>query len=54
MMNGSDEDAAAAKAIEDGVGSTADNEFAQVGFACGVAESGLEAKGLNKGDDAGG
>jgi hypothetical protein len=50
-MDRGDEDAAAAQAVEDDIGSAADSEFTQAVLAGRVAKAGLKAERLNESDD---
>jgi hypothetical protein len=50
-MDCGDEDAAAAQAVEDDIGSAADSEFTQAGLARRVAKAGMKTERLNESDD---
>lgn len=48
-----DKNAAAADAVENRVGSAADDEFTDAGFGAGTAQVGMKLERFNDGDDAG-
>ena len=52
MVDGGDEDLAATEAVKDDVRSAADDEFAEVGLACWVAQMRLQLEGLHECNDA--
>ena len=54
VMDGGDEDLMAAEAVEDDVGSAADDEFAEIRFGGGVAEAGVELESFDEGHDTSG
>jgi len=51
-VDGSNEDALAAEAVEDDVRSATDDELAEIGFTSRVAESRMDAKRFDEDDDA--